>query len=180
MYAYVHHITSNWGIFSGYYTLVKLIIFSSIVLYVALQQNTVMHNLNSTLFHNLQANPDPKSVEDLMTRTFMFRRSMLENTEDFTIGSFLDTYPFLRQEVEVRLFYIRMYPFVYLFTSILVYVRNCGMAWCIESRARGRGAWSPQQNFSIPLNVNTSTTVVALCISPTRLCINNVLIKISS
>ena len=49
-----------------------------------------------------QTNPDPKAIEDLMSRTFSFRRSTLEDSDLFSIGSFVEMYPFLRQETQVR------------------------------------------------------------------------------
>ena len=49
-----------------------------------------------------QTNSDPKAIEDLMARTFSFRRSTLEDSDQFSIGSFVETYPFLCQETQVR------------------------------------------------------------------------------
>lgn len=46
-------------------------------------------------------NPDPKAIEDLMVRTFSFRRSTLEDADQFSIGSFVEMYPFLSQETQL-------------------------------------------------------------------------------
>jgi hypothetical protein len=63
------------------------------------------HSRNVKMLQSLsrQQNPDPSAVQDLMKRTFAFRRLKLEDTATlYTICSFLDTYPFLRKETEVR------------------------------------------------------------------------------
>ena len=72
-------------------------------MYIYIQYIYIYIYIYICMYYFIQQNPDPSAVQDLMKRTFAFRRLKLEDTATlYTICSFLDTYPFLRKETEVR------------------------------------------------------------------------------